>query len=79
MAAASETLRLQAPPPGLIARGVALFRFGVTWSLPAVAVLLLIVYPLLSFLALAVWPGLFGQGSGFLQRVMPIRQPGMRV
>ncbi|MEJ2479129.1 MAG: ABC transporter permease subunit [Acidihalobacter sp.] len=64
MAAASETLRLKTPASGMISRGLAFFRFGTTWTLPAVAVVLLVVYPLLSFLALAVWPGLFGQGSG---------------
>jgi iron(III) transport system permease protein len=64
MAAASETLRLKTPASGMISRGLAFFRFGATWTLPAVAVVLLVVYPLLSFLALAVWPGLFGQGSG---------------
>lgn len=69
MAATPQTLRLPAPASGAIPRGLAFVRTTVLWTLPAAAVILLVAYPLLSFLALAVWPGLFGQGApGFSLR-----------
>lgn len=64
MASVPEALRLQSPASGVIPRGLVLLRGGAIWLFPVVAVLLLVAYPLLSFLALAVWPGLFGQGAG---------------
>lgn len=64
MAVTSDALSLKVPlAQGRAGRLVALRR-GAVWFLPASAVVLLLAYPLASFLTLAFWPGLFGQGAG---------------
>ena len=69
MGAVPEAASLPAPASGALSRGLAWVRAAALWSLPVAGVLLLLVYPLGSFLSLAVWPGLFGQGApGFSLR-----------
>lgn len=66
MAATPDAVPLELPVYELRLGRHAAWRDGAVWILPALAVVLLLAYPLGSFLALAFWPGLFGQGAGGL-------------